>query len=76
MLKWMKGSKTDAVLARAEEHVQRGDIEAASRELATLEGLSSEVTRDWLHDAQMRIRVQLAVDVVAAEAAALAAAFS
>lgn len=70
------GSKTEEVLVRAEEHVQHGDIESAARELATLEGLPAEVSQDWLNDAQMRVRVQLAVDVATAEAAALAAAFS
>jgi hypothetical protein len=58
-----KGDGVDAIVARAEGKIEEGDLKGAIAALQGLTGLSAEVARPWLHDAQERV----AIDTAAAD---------
>jgi len=58
------GSDPDAVLARAEFCLQRGDVQAAVDELSVFSGLAGRALHSWLANAKTRIEVERAVEVV------------
>ena len=49
------GDDTDAVLARMEERVGRGDLSAAISEAAALKGPAAEAAKVWVADATARV---------------------
>lgn len=59
------GDGADAVLARAEAAVDKGDLAAAATELALLQGPAAEVAAPWLADAQARVAAEQAAAAVA-----------
>lgn len=60
----VSGSDPDAILARAEHHLQRGDVQAAVDELAAFKGLAGRALQAWLKSARTRIEVEQAVGAV------------
>lgn len=52
----ISGSDTDAVLARMEERVKRGDISAAVTQAQGLKGVAAEAAAPWLKDATDRVK--------------------
>ncbi|KAG5182762.1 mitochondrial inner membrane protein-domain-containing protein [Tribonema minus] len=52
----VEGSSADDVLARAECLLDGGDLRSAVKELSRLEGLAAVTARDWVQDAEARLR--------------------
>ena len=55
---------TEAILARAEYHLERGDVERATEEVVRLTGWPHRLARDWLREARVRLEAQQAIDVL------------
>lgn len=51
----ISGEDTDAVLARMEERVNRGDLSAALQEAKGLQGAAAEAAAPWVKDATARV---------------------
>jgi ABC-type transporter Mla subunit MlaD len=69
----VEGSEPDAVLARAEHHLHRGDLSQCLRELQTLPPQAREVTRDWEAAVRHRLRFEQAASLLRAHALSEAA---
>jgi len=54
-----KGDSTDAVLARAAAHLQKGDLEPGVMEVETLKGPSAKVFEAWLDESRARLDAQV-----------------
>lgn len=54
----LTGTPAQATIAKAEAHMQAGNIEAAIAELKTLEGGSAEVVAPWMAQAEATIMVE------------------
>ncbi|EIW83923.1 hypothetical protein CONPUDRAFT_119346 [Coniophora puteana RWD-64-598 SS2] len=62
------GNDTLSVLARAEYHMNKKDLDSAARELNQLKGTAAELLRDWLEAARRRLEMQQALEVMQAQA--------
>ncbi|KAF2454287.1 mitochondrial inner membrane protein Mitofilin [Lineolata rhizophorae] len=62
------GEDTEAKLARAEMWLEEGNLDAAAREVNTLNGWAKVLCRDWLADVRKVLEVRQALDVISAEA--------
>lgn len=60
----VSGSDPDAILARAEHYLQRGDVQAAVSELDAFKGLAGRALQAWIASAKTRIEVEQAVGAV------------
>lgn len=67
------GGAVEEILARAEYHLDSGNLEQAVKEINLLNGPASQVMDDWSGAAKERLSVEKAMDVVKAHAACLVA---
>jgi mitofilin len=65
----VSGASCDDILTRAEDHLNRGNLEAAVREVSALQGLAAGVMNDWRSSALERLRVEQAIHIIKAHAA-------
>ena len=63
------GSDVASVVARADWHLERQDLDSAARELNQLHGWPKVLAADWLAAARKRLEVDQALDLVDREAA-------
>jgi hypothetical protein len=54
----VKGASTEARLARAGERMKAGDLAAAVRELRAISGAAREPLREWLAEADARVKLE------------------
>jgi mitofilin len=65
-----QGADVPSILARAEYALlQKGDLEAATREINSLKGWGKVLAEDWLRESRRRLEVEQGVKIVQAEAA-------
>lgn len=60
----IKGTETDAVVARAQILLNQGDVKGAMRELRTLEGASAEAAEPWMDNAEEYVVADQSSDVL------------
>ncbi|KXG53747.1 Small GTPase superfamily, Rab type [Penicillium griseofulvum] len=63
-----EGDDVESVLVRAENLLQQGDVDAAAREMNTLQGWAKILSKDWLGDVRKVLEVRQALEVIEAEA--------
>jgi hypothetical protein len=54
----------ESILARVEYHLQREDLDMATRELNLLQGWPKILVSDWLNEARRHLEVKLAMEVM------------
>ncbi|KAJ3366021.1 Formation of crista junctions protein 1 [Allomyces javanicus] len=59
-----KENDMESVLARVEYHLQREDLDAATRELNALTGWPKRLVQGWLKEARRYLEVKMAMDVL------------
>lgn len=59
----VEGSDVASVLARAEDRLQRKDLDGAAREVNSLKGWAGTLAGDWLREARKRLEVEQALEV-------------
>lgn len=70
----IEGDDIDAVFARAAHMLEeRGDLDAAVKELRQVKGLAGDAVSDWLKDADGRLRLNLAIEAAKSWSALLSA---
>ncbi len=57
------GEDVDAILARSDYHLNRGDLDAAAREVNQLNGWTKTLAHDWLTEARKTLSVRQLVEV-------------
>ncbi|KAI9146246.1 mitochondrial inner membrane protein-domain-containing protein [Paraphysoderma sedebokerense] len=57
----------ESILARVEFHLEREDLDSATRELNQLNGWPKELCKDWLKDARSYLEVKQAVEILTAQ---------
>ena len=62
----IEGDTTDAIVARAEQDMERGDLKATVGELSSLTGRPAIAAEDWLTSARARLEALDAVDTLEA----------
>lgn len=67
------GSGTDAIVARAQNALEHGDLKLAASELEALEGPAAEVAAPWLAEARARVAAETAAAALAQRAVAMLA---
>ncbi|CAI7663081.1 unnamed protein product [Penicillium glandicola] len=63
-----EGDDVESVLVRTESLLQQGDVDAAAREMNTLQGWAKILSKDWLGDVRKVLEVRQALEVIEAEA--------
>ncbi|OQE38968.1 hypothetical protein PENCOP_c007G03190 [Penicillium coprophilum] len=63
-----EGDDVESVLVRTENLLQQGDIDAAAREMNSLQGWAKILSKDWLGDVRKVLEVRQALEVIEAEA--------
>ncbi|OQE30925.1 hypothetical protein PENFLA_c002G02524 [Penicillium flavigenum] len=63
-----EGDDVESVLVRTENLLQQGDVDAAAREMNTLQGWAKILSKDWLGDVRKVLEVRQALEVIEAEA--------
>ncbi|KAJ5964389.1 Mitochondrial inner membrane protein Mitofilin [Penicillium vulpinum] len=63
-----EGDDVESILVRTESLLQQGDIDAAAREMNTLQGWAKILSKDWLGDVRKVLEVRQALEVIEAEA--------
>ncbi|KAJ5543242.1 Small GTPase superfamily Rab type [Penicillium sp. DV-2018c] len=63
-----EGDDVESVLVRTEGLLQMGDIDAAAREMNSLQGWAKILSKDWLSDVRRVLEVRQALEVIEAEA--------
>lgn len=58
-----EGDDVESVLVRTENLLQQGDIDAAAREMNTLQGWAKILSKDWLGDVRKVLEVRQALEV-------------
>ena len=64
----VEGNDVPSILARAEYHLQREDLDAAARQVNQLKGWGKILANDWLDAARKRLEAKQALEVVGTEA--------
>ncbi|KNE57955.1 hypothetical protein AMAG_04788 [Allomyces macrogynus ATCC 38327] len=59
-----KENDMESILARVEYHLQREDLDAATRELNALTGWPKRLVQGWLKEARRYLEVKMAMDVL------------
>ncbi len=67
------GNGPDAILARAEHRLNEGDLKAALAELDNLSGRAAEIVKPWKEGAEMRLKLDRAVQNIRSEIIAVTA---
>ncbi|KAJ1324369.1 MICOS complex subunit MIC60 [Microdochium nivale] len=62
------GNDVESILTRTQTLLEEGDLDAAAREMNSLQGWAKTLSRDWLSEIRRVLEVQQALDVVATEA--------
>lgn len=62
------GDDVESILTRTETLLEEGDLDAAAREMNTLQGWAKVLSRDWLADVRKVLEVKQALDVIETEA--------
>ncbi|USP82305.1 MIC [Curvularia clavata] len=62
------GGDVEATLARTEVLLEEGDLDAAAREMNSLQGWAKVLSKDWLSECRRVLEVKQALDVIATEA--------
>ena len=62
------GGDVEATLARTEVLLEEGDLDAAAREMNSLQGWAKVLSKDWLTECRRVLEVRQALDVIATEA--------
>ncbi len=68
-----EGSDVDAIVARAEQAIGKGDLAAAISALKSLEGAPAEVAASWTAKAKARLKVDQTLDFILSKVTASAA---
>ncbi|KAJ5412185.1 Mitochondrial inner membrane protein Mitofilin [Penicillium crustosum] len=63
-----EGDDVESILVRTESLLQQGDVDAAAREMNTLQGWAKILSKDWLGDVRKVLEVRQALEVIEAEA--------
>ncbi|KOS42216.1 hypothetical protein ACN38_g6910 [Penicillium nordicum] len=63
-----EGDDVESILVRTEGLLQQGDVDAAAREMNTLQGWAKILSKDWLGDVRKALEVRQALEVIEAEA--------
>ncbi|CAG8929668.1 unnamed protein product [Penicillium salamii] len=63
-----EGDDVESVLVRTENLLHQGDVDAAAREMNTLQGWAKILSKDWLGDVRRVLEVKQALEVIEAEA--------
>ncbi|KAJ5920507.1 hypothetical protein N7516_011365 [Penicillium verrucosum] len=63
-----EGDDVESILVRTEGLLQQGDVDAAAREMNTLQGWAKILSKDWLGDVRKVLEVRQALEVIEAEA--------
>jgi mitofilin len=58
-----EGDDVESVLVRTENLLQQGDVDAAAREMNTLQGWAKILSKDWLSDVRKVLEVRQALEV-------------
>jgi mitofilin len=58
-----EGDDVESILVRTESLLQQGDIDAAAREMNTLQGWAKLLSKDWLSDVRRVLEVKQALEV-------------
>ena len=58
-----EGDDVESILVRTESLLQQGDIDAAAREMNTLQGWAKLLSKDWLGDVRRVLEVKQALEV-------------
>ncbi|CAG7935256.1 unnamed protein product [Penicillium nalgiovense] len=58
-----EGDDVESVLVRTENLLQQGDVDAAAREMNTLQGWAKILSKDWLGDVRKVLEVRQALEV-------------
>lgn len=53
----VEGDTTEAILARTEDRLKSGDLEAALNELSAIDGKAAEITAPWRQNAAARLKL-------------------
>ncbi|KAL6250427.1 MICOS complex subunit mic60 [Rhinocladiella similis] len=62
------GSDVESILTRTETLLEEGDLDAAAREMNSLQGWAKVLSKDWLGDVRKVLEVKQALEVVETEA--------
>eukprot|EP00753_Platysulcus_tardus_P019835 PLAT7570.4.p3 GENE.PLAT7570.4~~PLAT7570.4.p3 ORF type:complete len:110 (+),score=53.55 PLAT7570.4:401-730(+) len=65
------GDDPEAIFARADYRLSRGELAAALTELDALSGLSARVVQDWATEARLHLLVEQAITALKAHVATL-----
>ena len=58
-----QGTDVESVLTRTETMLEEGDLDGAAREMNTLQGWASVLSKDWLQDCRKVLEVRQALEV-------------
>lgn len=58
-----EGDDVESILVRTESLLQQGDVDAAAREMNTLQGWAKILSKDWLGDVRKVLEVRQALEV-------------
>jgi len=59
------GNDVESILTRTQTFLEEGDLDAAAREMNSLQGWAKTLSRDWLREVRKVLEVQQALDVSA-----------
>ncbi|CAL5873732.1 uncharacterized protein PFLUO_LOCUS8014 [Penicillium psychrofluorescens] len=62
------GDDVESILVRTETLLEEGNVDAAAREMNTLQGWAKILSKDWLADVRRVLEVKQALEVIEAEA--------
>jgi hypothetical protein len=69
----MQGDTCDAILARAEDHLAKGNLTGAVKEVSLLQGKPGMTMNEWRHSALARLKADQAITMLKGHAACQAA---
>jgi len=61
---YIEGNEPENIISRAGYHMSVGDLEGCAKELDALDGIASDVTRDWVTAVKDRLLLEQTVDLV------------
>ncbi|KAI1425090.1 mitofilin [Xylaria sp. FL1777] len=62
------GDDVESILTRTQTYLEEGNLDAAAREMNSLQGWAKTLSRDWLGEVRKALEVQQALDVIATQA--------
>ncbi|KAI0810388.1 mitofilin [Xylaria sp. FL0064] len=62
------GDDVESIVTRTQTYLEEGNLDAAAREMNSLQGWAKTLSRDWLGEVRKALEVQQALEVIATQA--------